>query len=175
MNEHRRYLEGDYFNWLYSLVASTSNPNPSRSYYQLLEQMHIKRFVWFIPNDDNRIADGLELRYEFHNGPLESDEYCSFLEMLIALSRRAAFETDQEPAEWFWHLTNNLGLREYSDEIFMDIEPGEVRYILDRVVDREYDRSGQGGLFPLRDPEEDQTKVELWYQLSSYLLEGQGP
>lgn len=175
MNEQSRSLEGDYFNWLYSLVASTSNPNPSRSYFQLLEMMHTKRFTWFIPNDDNRVEDGLELRYEYRNGPLETEDCCSFLEMLIALSRRAGFETDQDPAEWFWHLTDNMGLRQYSDEVFMDSEPGEVRYILDRVVDREYDRNGHGGLFPLQNPSGDQTKVELWYQLSSYLLEGQGP
>lgn len=176
MNEHTRSLEGEYFDWLVSHVASTSNPNPSRSYYQLLEQMHRKRFIWFIPNDDNRVEDGRELRYEFMNGPSEDDECCSFLEMLIALSRRVCFESSYGTSmDWFWHLAENLDLRKYNDEALMDLEPLEIRYILDKVVDREYEKSGLGGLFPLDRPERDQRKVELWYQMSSYLLEGHGP
>lgn len=176
MNEHTRSIEGDYFDWLVSQVGSTTNPNPARTYYQLLEQMHLKRFIWFIPNDDNRVEDGRELRYEFMNGPSEGDEYCTFLEMLIALSRRVAFEASYSaPIEWFWHLAENLGLRKYNDEFMMDGEPLEIRYILDKVVDREYEKNGHGGLFPLHRPEQDQRKVELWYQMSSYLLEGHGP
>lgn len=168
--------ESVYFEWLSRQVASTSNPNPARTYSLLLEQMHLKRFEWFIPNDDNRVEDGKELRYEFMNGPAELHETCSFLEMLIALSRRCSFEASYgDPSEWFWHLANNLGLREYTDEVMMDDGPREVRYILDRVVNRGYDYDGFGGLFPLNNAEKDQRKVELWYQLSAYLLEGNGP
>ena len=170
--------EQSYFEWLYSQVASRSNPNPQRTYWLLLEEMHNKRFSWFVPNDDNRVEDGLELRYEFLNGPGESEEYCSFLEMLIALSRRVAFEsiTDDDPMEWFWHLVDNLGLRELNDEALMDRDLNRhIRATLDSVVDRRYDKDGHGGLFPLDEPEKDQRKVELWYQMSSYLLEGKGP
>ena len=38
-------------------------------------------------------------------------------------------------------------------------------------VERRYKRSGEGGLFPLKNAAKDQRKVEIWYQLSSYLLE----
>lgn len=176
MNEHSRYLESDYFDWLSRQVSSTTNPNPARTYRLLLEEMHRKRFIWFVPNDDNRVEDGKELRYEFMNGPGEEHDYCSFLEMMIALSRRASFQAySGDPMEWFWHILDNIGLREYSDERFMDLGGGEVRYILDRVVDREYDSNGHGGLFPLDKAREDQRKVELWYQMSLYLLEGHGP
>ena len=39
------------------------------------------------------------------------------------------------------------------------------------IIWRTYDSNGYGGLFPLRNPREDQRKVELWYQLNAYLLE----
>lgn len=176
MNEHSRSVESAYFDWLCGLVSSTTNPNPERSYTLLLEQMHRKRFIWFVPNDDNRVEDGRELRYEFLNEAVEEDEVCSFLEMLIALSRRVCYEASWgSPLEWFWHLSDNLGLRQYNDETFMEIDPLEIHYILDRVVDRAYGRNGHGGLFPLDHPKFDQRKVELWYQMSSYLLEGHGP
>lgn len=169
--------EQAYFEWLYSRVASRSNPNPQRTYWLLLEEMHNKKFSWFVSNDDNRVGDGLELRYEFLNGPLESGDHCSFLEMLIALSRRVAFESmNDDPMEWFWHLVNNLGLRELNDEALIDRDLTHyVRNTLDIVVERRYDKDGHGGLFPLDRPEKDQRKVELWYQMSSYLLEGKGP
>ena len=177
MNEFTRSIEGEYFGWLYGQVASLSNPNPQRTYWLLLEALHSKRFYWYIPNDDNRVQDGLELRYEFMNGPSESGDFCSFLEMLIALSRRAAFEsTNDDTMEWFWHLMDNLGLREMNDEALMDGDlVRHIRQTLDNVVERRYDKDGRGGIFPLARPEHDQRKVELWYQMSSYLLEGQGP
>lgn len=175
MNERTQSLDESYFNWLVSQVASVSNPNPARTYYQLLEQMHLKRFDWFIPNDDNRLEDGRELRYEFMNGPSEDDAWCSFLEMLIALSRRAAFQSYSDPIEWFWHLVENLDLRQFSDENFMELESRQIRHTLDVVVSREYASDGQGGLFPLKNPPKDQRKVELWYQMAAYLLEGNGP
>lgn len=175
MNERTQSLDELYFNWLVSQVGSVSNPNPARTYYQLLEQMHLKRFDWFIPNDDNRLEDGKELRYEFMNGPSEDETWCSFLEMLIALSRRAAFQSYSDPIEWFWHLVENLDLRHFSDENFMELESRQIRHTLDVVVSREYAADGQGGLFPLKNPPKDQREVELWYQMAGYLLEGNGP
>lgn len=168
-------LEDRYFNWLYSQVASRSS-NRSRTYYQLLEQMHLKTFTWFVPNDDNRVEDGKELRYEFMNGPFESSDECSFLEMLLALSRRLEFQSQQPALDWFWHLVDNLNLREgYSDDEFENRRPGSVTFVMDEVINRQYDASGRGGLFPLDDPHQDQRDVEIWYQMSLYLIEGHGP
>ena len=52
--------------------------------------------------------------------------------------------------------------------------PGADWYVRDTargVIDRDYDASGFGGIFPLRRPAEDQRKVELWYQAAAYILE----
>jgi hypothetical protein len=43
--------------------------------------------------------------------------------------------------------------------------------ILEKVINRTYHSSGKGGLFPLKHAEKDQTEVELWYQMNTYLVE----
>jgi hypothetical protein len=167
-------LDELYLQWLYSNVLPVSLKNPSRTYWALLRQLYCKEFVWFIPNDDNRVEDGRDLRAEFfrESGEAEfdpgwSDLGCSMLEMLIALSRRLSFDVEGEPSDWFWHLLENLELRECNDR--SKYSPKDVDEILDRVIWRNYNYNGQGGLFPLTVAVEDQRKVEIWYQLSAYL------
>jgi len=144
-----------------------------------MRQLYVKEFVWLIPNDDNRAEDGKALRYEFINeqGVDEVDQEwldlgCSFLEMLIALARRAAFESDDEVVEWFWRFIFNLGLNNHTDSAYTRETEREVDNVLDTVIFRTYDADGLGGLFPLTHPRQDQRKVELWYQLAAYLTEG---
>ena len=173
MNEQ---LDELYIQWLYSQVASVRLRNPSRTYWRILRQLYVKEFIWIIPNDDNRVEDGRDLRYEFIEelGLRDIDEAwlrqgCSFLEMLIGLSRRLSFEDDGEPRTWFWKLMENLNLEQYNDNAL--IPEQEVDDILDTVIFRTYRRDGRGGLFPLRNARYDQRDVEIWYQLSAYLLE----
>ena len=144
-----------------------------------MRQLYVKEFVWLIPNDDNRAEDGKELRYEFINeqGIDEVDQAwldlgCSVLEMMIALARRAAFESDDEVVEWFWRFIFNLGLNNHTDIAYKSTTEREVDNVLDTVIFRTYDADGLGGLFPLTHPRQDQRKVELWYQLAAYLSEG---
>ena len=144
-----------------------------------MRQLYVKEFVWLIPNDDNRAEDGKELRYEFINeqGIDEVDQAwldlgCSVLEMMIALARRAAFESDDEVVEWFWRFIFNLGLNNQTDIAYKSATEREVDNVLDTVIFRTYDADGLGGLFPLTHPRQDQRKVELWYQLAAYLSEG---
>jgi hypothetical protein len=145
--------------------------------------MYQTRFVWSIHNDDNRAEDGRELRDEFlAETNSEADDAwatleCSIFELLVALSRRAAYETENQATEWFWHFLGNLGLARYSDAVYRNYNHRtvtEVSEILDIFVTRSYGREGHGGLFPLRRARRDQRRVELWYQLQAYLLEGNG-
>lgn len=166
-----------YFQWLYSQVGSENVRNRSKTYWELLRELHKKEFVWIVPNDDNRAEDGRDLRQEFlseTNIEPEADWLrlgCSMLELLIGLSRRLAFGDDGEPRDWFWHLMDNLGLRIYNDARIRSLE--RIDEILDRVIWRTYEPDGTGGLFPLKQPAQDQREVELWYQLSAYLLENE--
>lgn len=171
-------LDERYFDWLYGQVCSVKTRSPAKSYRDLLHILFTKEFVWLVPNDDNRVEDGKDLRYEFFEAegiePTKRDSHwlnlgCSMLEFLIALSRRAEFESDQDAKTWFWELLQNLDLHEMNDRV--EIDQDYVEEILDRVIWRTYDYNGDGGLFPLLYPEEDQRKVELWYQLSAYILE----
>ena len=169
-------LDELYLNWLYAQVGSVKEKHPARTYWSLCRQLFTTEFVWIVPNDDNRLEDGRDLRKEFFEYEAIDDvdpEWmrlgCSMLEMLIGLSRRLAFEADGEPRDWFWVLMRNLGLDQCSDKYQHNYE--EIDDILNRVIWRTYRHDGHGGLFPLRNSETDQRDVEIWYQLNAYLLE----
>lgn len=178
MTSDDQSLDARYLDWLYKFVGSAQNRNPSRSYWVLLEVLFTKEFRWFIPNDDNRVVDGQELREEFidetgaERNELWLEEGCSMLEMLIALSRRLEFDDETTTAfEWFWVLMDNIGLRPFVDDTYSDEFKVDVEVILDRVIERTYKTNGQGGLFPLKHAREDQREVEIWYQMAAYLSE----
>ena len=166
-----------YLAWLYGQTANAGLKNPARTHWKLLRQLYKKEFVWIVPNDDNRMEDGKELRYEFLvDSPLPVDDDwmhlgCSMLEMLIALSRRLYFLTDVEPHEWFWELLENVGISMAgsNDLHYNDKLESYVDMILDRIIWRTYAPDGNGGLFPLSSTDKDQRKIEIWYQMSAYL------
>jgi hypothetical protein len=169
-------LDELYLEWLYRQVGDPTITNPNRTYWRILKQLYCKEFVWIVPNDDNRIADGRDLRYEFVDDinlrNVDVGWYnlgCSMLELFVGLSRRLSFECDGEPRDWFWHMMDNVKLRRCNDN--KSWEETVVNDILDQIIWRHYKRDGCGGIFPLKNAREDQTKVELWYQLSAYIIE----
>lgn len=91
------------------------------------------------------------------------------LELLIGLSRRLSFEEDGDSRRWFWQLLTNVNLAQYNDKEKLPL--ATVDEVLQRVIWRTYNTNGIGGLFPLNNPSKDQREVELWYQMSAYLLD----
>lgn len=171
-------LDDRYLTWLHRQLEPEEQKNPHRSHWLLCEQMHKTEFTWFIPNDDNRLYDGLDLRQEFIDLEEGGDvpgiwlaEACSFLEMIVALSRRMSFESRLGSDYWFWRLMENLDLRKYVDDIYDEDAQQAVEDALDRVMSRTFHADGNGGLFPLVHGGKDQRQVELWYQMSQYLME----
>lgn len=168
----KRPLDEPYFDWLCAKVTIGEGPTPA--YYELLHILYDTEFVWIIVGDDNRAGDGRDLRVEFlresrlGNDSVWFDVGCSILEMLIALSRRAEFQTEISSVEWFWKFLTNLNLTEFDDD---SISYEAVSEILYNFVWRTYDYDGSGGLFPMSNPPEDQTGVEIWYQFSEYLVD----
>lgn len=166
-------IEELYFNWL---CAKVLDPYV-RIYFDLMHILHTTEFVWFVPEDQNRAEDGLELRTYFlrESGNEFVEEWfnspCSVLEMLIAFSDRASFQMDQPAKDWFWHFLNNINLDEYR-QVSIDDEL-IIRDILHTVIWRTYREDGHGGLFPMNHTFNDQRKVEIWYQFCEY-LEDQG-
>ena len=178
-------LDDAYFEWLYSQIGPLKNRNPERNFWHLCRQLYSTEFIWFVPNDDNRVEDGKELRAAFLSSTRTTlsardrdwmDLGCSMLEMLVALAKLASFESGRSHVEWFWRFMHNLELDGYSDKVYSrsvgrGVDEG-VEEVLDRLNNRTYSRDGTGGLFPLRHARQDQREIELWYQMSSYLLEG---
>lgn len=172
-------LDEEYFVWLYTQVGNPNLKNPSRTHWSLTRQLFTKEFLWFVPNDDNRVEDGKYLRYEFlETNGIESPDSnwmglgCSMLEMLIGLSRRLSWQSDGEPREWFWELLENIEIAQYNDREYNTDKKiaDRIDEVLNRVIWRTYDQDGVGGLFPLMEADKDQRKVEIWYQLSAYLI-----
>lgn len=177
-------IDDRYLEWLYSQVTAVRNRNPARSYWRLFRQLYSTEFVWIVANDDNRVEDGKILRDDFMNEQGSdgvTDEWlnlgCSMLEMLVAISYRAAFQYDREPVEWFGIFLENLGLKDYTDNNYTDAVERKVAQILEDFIYRNYEADGRGGLFPLKYPKRlkpkyrNQAKVELWDQMSAYILE----
>ncbi len=167
-------IEEVYFKWLYQQVASVEHPTPSLTFYTLLRDLHSTEFVWLLSGDDNRAADGLDLRKEFLRQTRREDAAwlsipCSVLEMMIAFSRKAEWNTEIEAEEWFWIFLANLhldGCNDAQEDITMFVSD-----VMDQFLWRTYDPSGVGGMFPLDRPEHDQRKVEIWYQFCQYLVD----
>lgn len=165
----REPIEAEYFNWLCAKVLTTSGS----SYHDLLRILHQTEFTWTIMGDKNRAEDGCELRHEFLNAsgsvndPHWFNQPCSVLEMLIAFAYRAAFQTDMPPQGWFWEFLTNLDLAEHRQVSRRDLD--RIEEILHIFVWRTYDETGYGGMFPLRTPQRDQSKIEIWHQFCDYL------
>lgn len=169
-------LDELYFQWLYKQVGDASLTDPSKTYWGMLRQFYTTEFVWFVPNDDNRIEDGKDLRQEFVDeleltdvDPSWMQLGCSMLELMVGLSRRLSFAAEGEPRDWFWQLVKNLGLHRFNDR--RKYPNKVVEEALGHVIWRTYEHTGLGGLFPLNNSHEDQRDVELWYQLCAYVLE----
>lgn len=173
-------IHDEYFLWLCDRVNANQE---DRSYLLLLRDLHRKDFRWSVPNDDNRAFEGKDLREDFCGEfniayfPTQFDYEVSMLEVIVALAVRcesimADMDENIPMREWFWKLLSNVGLTKFTDEMYYDHGgTSEVDRILERIIERTYHRNGKGGLFPLKFAKEDQRKVELWYQMSVYLVD----
>jgi len=163
-----------YFRWLCDLVDG------GQDYRLLLKHLHKVPFYSRIPNDDNRCGDGLRLRelYEDETGHMASSSFpCTVLEMLIGLAQRMEFHlygtnSELSVSECFWIFIKNLDMDWCDNHIyFEDGCADRINEKLEIFLKRRYGRNGVGGIFPLRHSNVDQRRVEIWYQMMSYLME----
>lgn len=162
-------------------LSSQINFRRKGDYSDLLDQMHEKEFVWIVANDDNRMQDGLDLRREYfnlrhvkHYVDVDVLGYVSVLEVLIGLSRRLSFQTSTPAEDWAYELLRNLELHDKTGHLGHR-RAAQVDDMLEALIYRTYDKTGQGGFFPLAWPTRDQRKVEIWYQMAAYLNEQHDP
>ena len=169
-------INDEYFEWLCELVDSRRFSKHT-SYRKLLMHLHNIEFTWFIPHDDNRADDGIQLRrkYALAKEDVRLTRYltgpCSVLEMMVALAIRCEGVMDDalmgnRTGQWFWGMIHNLGLTPMTDSKF---NRDAVDAIIARFLNREYEPDGRGGLFTVRHCTHDMRTVEIWCQLSWYL------
>lgn len=159
-----------YFAWLTSQVRTPER----RTFNELLDRLHTVEFVCMpsVQHDENRIADARFLREEFADSISfePSMEVVSVLEVIVGISRRLEFLTGWDAAAWAWKLLKNLGFRSMYDPLTRE-KADILDNTLERLIWRTYASNGQGGFFPLKQPAEDQTKLEIWYQMQAYIIE----
>ena len=149
-------------------------------YSRLIEKLDSRVFSWSIHNDANRAGDGIALRgrYIDETGAEATEKIfmhpCTVLEMMVALACRIESDIMFDPAlgdrtpQWFWIMIENLGLDGMDNEHYDD---ENVNHILNTLLGRTYFMNGSGGLFPLKRPKHNQRRVEIWYQMSEFLVE----
>lgn len=170
-------IKSDYFEWMYDLVCSGRFAE-TNSYRQLLTFLHDTEFIYFVPYDENRAAEGIALRYRFClNTDREDMEVyltgpCSVLEMMVALAIRCEENIMDDPmkgnrtGQWFWGMITNLGLGSMSDGNFNE---WLVNDVVTRFLEREYEPDGRGGLFTVKGWNRDMRTAEIWHQLMAYI------
>jgi len=180
MSRRSDELKERYLRWLEPQIRDERD-NPDRSYWDLVNVMFATPFGWLdsIPMDENRVGDGRDLRIEFgsttRSGSISVDileEWgpISFLEVLIGLSRRLAFVAGGQAPGWAWQLIRNIELDRMWDPLTRP-KHRKALEVMDVVINRKYAPDGTGGFFPLAWNDDDQTKIELWYQLNSFVEE----
>lgn len=140
-------------------------------------------FKSFIAMDDNRIEDALYMRKECIDSEIGrrydvssvEDRYVSVFEVLFALSKRMENDFLCDPMEeidhsrdHFWLFLRNLGVEKYSNDNFLETN---VREKVEKWVRREYRKDGFGSIFPVRRPKKDMRTLQIWDQMSVYILE----
>lgn len=168
-------IQKQYFDWLYKKVCDSEN------YKKLFKILFETPFKAIMTMDENRISDGIDLRYQFRteNGidvntiVHKLDIFpCSVLEVMVALASRCETHLMDDPdigdrtSEWFWIMLSNLGLRDMSDNNF---DEEKVHDILDRFIRRRYKPDGEGGLFVIDNCPYNLTTIEIWYQMMWFL------
>lgn len=164
-----------YLEWLVSLI----DDGRADYYSMVLTVAWEMEFTYSIPLDANRALDGVDLRNVYERDtsqPVPELGPCLILEFLIALSLRINYILDDpglpdRTAHWFWVVIGNLALTHLGPHNKPEQNREISEYAFRRVVNREYDAAGSGGLFPLRSPIQDQRKVEVWYQMHAWIAQ----
>jgi hypothetical protein len=92
--------------------------------------------------------------------------------MLVALALRCEENIMDDPdmgnrtGQWFWIMISNLGLGAMRDSRFNE---RRAEVVIDRLLSRDYEPDGEGGLFTVKGCKHDMRTVEIWHQMCWYL------
>lgn len=158
-----------YFTWLVSII----DDGDTDEFDLLLRYLFDREFTWILDFDSNRAAYGLELRnifivendYGDRMKKYMPDGPCSVLEMMIGLALSAEKVVGDHKA-WFWFMIKNLGLKDCRDDVYSQTA---VKRKIDIFLNRTFRPDGKGGLFYIKNSENDLREIEIWYQLMFYI------
>ena len=159
----------EYFEWLCDFVCGERFAKEI-SFRRLLVYLHNREFTYTLAMDSNRAQDGIDLRERYYGDPTIKGP-CSVLEMMVALSIRCE-EIMDNPAygdrttQWFWDMIINMGLGAMYDSRF---DKKYVKECVDKMLNREYEPNGKGGLFYVRGCTDDLREFEIWSQMCYFL------
>lgn len=180
-------LQDGYFKWLCGIIGFRNIDYSNCRHCLLLIYLYNTEFYILEGvegNEKNRIIDAEDLKIEFCEQHPEVDRDSMFvnvpsvLEVMVALARRIDDDIMYDPriglnaSQWFWEMVRNLGMEGFTDDNYnFTWSSDDVGIILDRLMDRAYDKNGIGSLFPLKNPTFDPRKVEIWVQMQAWLGE----
>lgn len=164
----------EYFVWLCELVGNRPE------YSMLLRELFNTPFFVVLPMDENRVDDGLSLRYRYSiaRGLSAQDRLnlkrlhpCSILEVMVSLAVRSEEEymragEDNTTGKWFWYMVSSLGLQGMIDVVY---DSSIVQEVLRKMMVRDYSPDGAGSLFYIPGCKEDLRVIEIWYQCMTFL------
>ena len=175
-------VRDEYLDWMYNIVCD-DRYSRNISYRLLFEHLNETEFTYILPMDANRWEDGVNLRYRFGDECGYDNRFiasyldtkpCSVLEMMIALAVRCEVhimdnqDLGNRVGQWFWEMIVSLKLGHMNDQNY---DPRYVDEVLDILLSRSYAPNGEGGLFTVKNPQNDMRKIDIWYQMHSYLNE----
>lgn len=174
-----RDIQREYYEWLCDLA--TGMRHIRQRYHVLLKLLHDTEFIWDFPLDENRAADGVDLRWEFaaeHDIPDDAidatigREPCSVLEMMVGLANRCENQIMENDAfgsrvsYWFEIMLRSSGLYLETNVGFRD---KRYQNTITNLLTRNYDPDGRGGWFYVPGFDRDMRETEIWYQMHAYL------
>lgn len=167
---NRDFILDDYFDWLYFQVTDKGG------YRKLLSMLHNMTFRYSVDYDENRAADGVNLRWYYvddggNDEILRWKNECTVLEMLVAIAMQMEVtmqdpDMDYSMRHWFWMFMENLDLIDMTDDKY------DKTYIYGRIsmfMDRTYDPDGDGNIIYIPNTIDDLREVEIWCQMCWYM------
>lgn len=171
-----------YFDWLCERVGIQDKYIKDSQAIDILYTTAFKvceKYYEQVALDESRIKDALSMRERFMNDsdfePMFDVRFllgvglsdASIFEIMVALADRMVYNCSDSinSNEAFFIMFKNL---------FSGIDENDVKKLQERVqnfLNREYDKDGTYGLFPLKNSKKDQRKVEIWYQMMAYIIE----
>lgn len=184
------HLWYDYKNWLLDRVGFNNLERRDlggfhqSDYDALMTALHETEFIYVIDRDENRMRDGLRLRYYFFqdigmstDADFVSDVSdpipCSVLEVLVALAIKIDDNYTGDPADphpeiVFWDMIKNLGLHKFINSTFNAVEFDKI---MDFWLMREFGNDGNGSIFPVKSVTFLSKSEEIWRQATAYISE----